>query len=299
MLKHLSLIFLLFLSCAQIAFSELLCGTWNLKWFPSGLANRRQRPSVEQAHIKQTGQFLAFSLKSLSLAEEDEIILFFQEVRDAQACDLLLAATGLSALTLSVISDFKDQAKIPLWQQLCLASTLPVIESGCVVWEPSANVMPPRGYIYAVYDWGSQGKIVCFCLHLKSNLNWSGQEIENQENIYKRELASQQVLDKLRELRVSYGSDLRAVVAGDFNTDDEDGRFVSEATIRSFYGAHFRSCFTGMAVKERVTCPGGGFYPDATFDYILYRGFGRLTERRVFPSEPLSDHHLVVIKVMP
>ena len=64
-------------------------------------------------------------------------------------------------------------------------------------------------------------------MHLKSNVNFSGEELENQRNIYKREYAARQILEKLRELTGRYGKSLtRAVVAGDFNTNEDDERFV-------------------------------------------------------------------------
>ena len=67
-----------------------------------------------------------------------------------------------------------------------------------------------------------------------------------------------------------YGERLkRVVVAGDFNTNEDEETFVSESTLRSFYGAHFRSCFKGWRKHQRITHPGSGGYPDATFDSLI------------------------------
>ena len=129
----------------------------------------------------------------------------------------------------------------------------------------------------------------------KSNLNLSGSMYGQQRNIYLREMASTQVLAKIRSLRQTYGDGLRIVVAGDFNTDTDDARFISEATLRSFYGAHFRSCFRGLKPEDRVTHPASGPYPDATFDYILYFGFYDITGRYLFPGSPYSDHNFVAV----
>ena len=87
------------------------------------------------------------------------------------------------------------------------------------------------------------------------------------------------------------------VVGGDFNTNDDDLEYVSEATIRSFYGAHFRSCFRDLKKSQKITHPGTNGFPDATFDYILYRGFERLVSRKIYPGAPESDHNLVALRL--
>ena len=93
------------------------------------------------------------------------------------------------------------------------------------------------------------------------------------------------------------GKELRVVVGGDFNTNDDDLEYVSEATLRSFYGAHFRSCFRDLRKDQKVTRPGANGFPDMTFDYILYRGFERIVSRKIYPGEPLSDHNLVALRL--
>ena len=87
------------------------------------------------------------------------------------------------------------------------------------------------------------------------------------------------------------------VVGGDFNTNDDDLEYVSEATIRSFYGAHFRSCFRDQKKSQKITHPGTNGFPDATFDYILYRGFERIVSRKIYPGAPESDHNLVALRL--
>ena len=155
-----------------------------------------------------------------------------------------------------------------------------------------------RGFAYALLDGGKKGPIACFSLHLKSNVNRSGSNLEGQKNIYKREAAAAQVLAVVRKMRDGLpGKELRVVVGGDFNTNDDDLEYVSEATLRSFYGAHFRSCFRDWKKSQKITHPGSGRFPDATFDYILYRGFERIVSRKIYPGAPLSDHNLVALRL--
>ncbi len=278
--------------------NDLVLGTWNLKWFPSGVANRRGDAILEGEKIARVGDCLQSAVAKMGgTTPEVDVVLFTQEMRDRASCDGLLREIGDSRLSLVVFSDFRDRVGIPLWQQLGIMSTLPVVESGSVMWTPTKIESIPRGYAYAVLDRGQKGKVLCFCVHFKSNLKRSGDELEHQRNLYKREKSADQILGKIKEFRKRFGADLQVVVAGDFNTDDEDLGYVSEATLRSFYAAHFRSCFTGMRKDRRVTCPGNGRFPDATFDYILYRGFDEMVTRNVFAYDDVSDHRLVMVRI--
>ncbi len=276
------------------AAADVAYATWNLHWFPSGHANRRMSERTERRNSKAVGEALGRMLDSFCPTNGD-FVLFLQEVRDEKCCKSLMRHTGRANAAVTSISCFTDAAGIPLWQQVAIVSTLPPVESGSSKWFSRTPEPAPRGYAYAVFDDGGGGHIACFSIHLKSNLNLSGSLYGEQRNIYLREIASSQILAKVRSLRQKYGDGLKVVVAGDFNTDTDDARFVSEATLRSFFGAHFRSCFTGLKPEDRVTHPGTGPYPDATFDYVLFFGFGDMTGRYLFPGGPYSDHNFVAI----
>lgn len=279
---------------SSTAHAEIAFATWNLHWFPSGRANRRMSETTERRHSKATGEALGQMLECICPTNGD-FVLFLQEVRDEKCCKALMRYAEREDAGVTSISCFTDQAGVALWQQVAVVSTLKPIETGFSKWLSRTPEPAPRGYAYAVFDCGADGKIACFSLHLKSNLNLSGSLYGQQRNIYLREMASTQVLAKIRSLRQAYGDELKVVVAGDFNTDTDDARFISEATLRSFYGAHFRSCFTGLKPEDRVTHPASGPYPDATFDYILFIGFGDMTGRYLFPGSPYSDHNFVAV----
>ncbi len=288
--------------CASAAFfsalaRDVVLTTWNMKWFPSGKADLRISPEFEDFKIKKAGDMIAESYRSVGGGERDGAIVFVEELRDKYVCEDLVARASIPGLKVAVVSNFKDKAGYPLWQQSAIFSNLPVVEAGFMPWQSERYVDMPRGFSFAVLGEGDE-LIAAFCVHLKANVNMKGEELETQKNIYKREFASAQILEKFRELRKRFGNRLtRVVVAGDFNTNEDDETFVSEATLRSFYGAHFRSCFTGLGKHQRVTHPKSGGYPDATFDYILYRGFGRGKARKINPGSPISDHNLVSIKL--
>lgn len=292
--KRLLTFLLTFILLSTFAYADVAFATWNLKWFPSGKANLKMSESAERRHIKATGEALEQMVDCIK-TNGDELVLFLQEVRDEKVCRSLLKQADLKDAQVVSISLFTDSAGIPLWQQVAVISTMQPVETGFSKWYSRTPEPAPRGYAYAVFDTKDHAKIACFSVHLKSNLNLSGSEYGLQRNIYLREVASSQILAKAKALRQKYGEDMKVVVAGDFNTDTDDARFISEATLRSFYGAHYRSCFRGLAPKDRVTHPGTGPYPDATFDYILYQGFGELSGRYLFPGEPYSDHNFVAV----
>ena len=290
------------LLCLPAARADLVCATWNLEWFPSGLKDRRAPAARERWMTEKVAEVISHSLRARPACADpsspadgtDGIVLFLQEVRDARCCGDLVAAVGVPGLRVAATSAFVSGTS-PGWQQVAIATTLPVVEAGFEPWNRMGGVAIPRGFAYAVLDLGRHGKLACFSIHLKSNLNFSGTEYEAQENIYKREISAGQVLAKFRDIRRRLG-EMRVIVAGDFNTDENE-EFVSEGTLRSFYGAHFRNVFTGLRPEDRVTRPATGPYPDTTFDHILYRAFGELTGRYIVPGRPYSDHNLVLAEL--
>lgn len=279
---------------AVAAGDSVAFATWNLHWFPSGRANLKMSESTERRHAKAAGESLDRMMRSFCETNGD-FVIFVQEVRDEKSCKSLLRYAKMDEASVASISAFADSHGIPLWQQVAILSNLHPVETGFAKWYSRTPEPAPRGYAYAVFDHPGGGHLACFSLHLKSNLNLSGSLFGQQRNIYLREIAASQILAKTRSLRQKYGQDLKVVVAGDFNTDTDDARFISESTLRSFYGAHFRSCFTGMKRKDRVTRSGEGKYPDATFDYILFIGFDEMTGRYIFPGKPYSDHNFVAV----
>jgi len=270
--------------------------TWNMKWFPSGKMDLRISADFEAFKIARAGVILSNAVASVG-GPADGSVLIVQEVRDTDVCTNLVEKTGLPEMRLAAVSKFKDAYGYPLWQQCAIASDLPVVESGYQSWQSEPHVAMPRGFTFAVLGSGDE-LIACFAVHLKSNVNFANDDLEAQRNIYKREFAARQILEKLRELTGRYGPRLtRAVVAGDFNTNEDDELFVSEETLLSFYGAHFRSCFRGLKKEQCVTHPGTGPYTSCTFDHILYRGFGDIRSRRIGVGAPISDHNPVSIRL--
>ena len=285
----------LFVLFAQIAFGDVLCGTWNLKWFPSGRAEHRASERVENANIADAADVVRTGLSS---AKVSGAILFFQEVRDENACSNLVAAVGVANLALASVSAFRDWDRRLLWQQCGIATTFPVVESSWSYWKRSGSkLFLPRGYAYAVVDAGDDGLIACFSVHLKSNYGATKPEIREQ-NREKRERVVQQLVDIARKIKTADGRAVaRVVIAGDFNVDPTSKRFAQEKTLDMLTDAGFTNCFAGLPLEKRGTHPGNTRYPDATFDYVFHRGFAGADTPVLSPEVPLSDHRMVWLRL--
>ena len=297
----------LFVLLVQIASGDVLCGTWNLKWFPSGRAEHRAAPPVEATNIVAAADVVREGLQKAGLVSSGEsaivgetgVILFFQEVRDSAACSKLVDAVGATNLTVASVSAYRDWDNRLLWQQCGIATTLPVVESSWSYWKRSATkLFLPRGYAYAVVDAGKDGLIACFCVHLKSNYGATKQEIREQ-NIQKREIVAKQMVDLTnKKIKTADGRVVgRIIIAGDFNTDPTASSFEQEQTFPVLAQAGFVNCFAGQPLEKRGTHPGGKTYPDITFDYVLHRGFAQADEPVLSPAVPLSDHRMVWLRL--
>ena len=86
------------------------------------------------------------------------------------------------------------------------------------------------------------------------------------------------------------------VIAGDFNTDPTDPQFAGEETFALFTEAGFQWAWQNTPREKRVTHPGRGRYPDATFDSFLTKGV-KVISSDVLAGTSASDHNPVVLKI--
>jgi endonuclease/exonuclease/phosphatase family metal-dependent hydrolase len=274
----------LWLLAACVSHGESLrVTTWNLHDFPSGVYNLR-KPEVEPENIRKAAEVIS---------ERDPEVLLLEEIRDGDACRALIEALKPRQYHLAVCSEFKDVAGIPQFQQVAIVSKRPALKAGWGKWKTQGVVEPPRGFAYAVFQMGDE-TILFYALHLKSNRSGGGDpERETQLNILKRELAMEQLLRHAEEI----GSKMEirpstVVVGGDMNTNGDNVLFASERTLGLLRESGFQGCFDQTQFQDRITCPGKGRYPDATFDYIFFRGMTMGAGPNVTPNR-VSDHNPV------
>ena len=263
----------------------VLAGSWNLKWFPSGRAEHRSSARVESANIADAADVIRANLKGFGR------VLFLQEMRDAKACSNLVVAIGDTNLKVAVVSAFRDFRDNRLqWQQLGIVTDLPVIKAEWKYSKKADGMFVPRGYAYALLDGGEEGRIACFCVHLKSNYG-AKKAAKKKENMLKREAAIRQVLAAAENC----GAD-KILIAGDFNSDRFQRAFKDERIFSMLESAGFRDGWEGTDPSHRGTHPGSSRYPDSTLDYVFYMGYSRCASRFLAPAVPVSDHRMLAMK---
>ena len=263
----------------------VLAGSWNLKWFPSGRAEHRASARVESANIADAADVIRANLKGAGR------VLFLQEMRDAKACSNLVVAIGDTNLKVAVVSAFRDFRDNRLqWQQLGIVTDMPVLKTEWKYSKKADGMFVPRGYAYALLDGGEEGRIACFCVHLKSNYG-AKKAAKKKENMLKREAAIRQVLAAAENC----GAD-KILIAGDFNSDRFQRAFKDERIFSILESAGFRDGWEGTDPSQRGTHPGSSRYPDSTLDYVFYKGYSWCASRFLAPIAPVSDHRMLTMK---
>lgn len=245
-------------------------------------------PDIESTRIHAAAEIIQ---------KESPTIIFIQEIRDEESCNLLSSAIGKDLFKVATCSNFKDHTGVLSFQQCAIITSAPVVESAVDRWHSFGLIEPPRGFVYALLNI-NDNLIACYCVHLKSNL--MRKPIDLQLNILKRELAMTQLLAHIDKTKNRLKpKNVKFIVAGDFNTNQDDPIYLSESTIPSILSKSFENCFDGINSSERVTIPAKGSYADATFDYIFHKGLTRAKNGRVTQPSEISDHRMVVMSFVP
>lgn len=262
-----------------------VAGTWNLRWFPSGRAEHRASPRVENANINDAADVIRDNLKGTRR------ILFLQEIRDPRSCTNLVEAVGDKSLKVAVASAFRDFRDNRLqWQQLAIVTDMPVISTEWKYAKRPDGMFVPRGYAFALLDGGPEGKIACFCVHLKSNYG-ARKAAAKAMNTAKRKAMMEQVLAVAKEVKAD-----KIVIAGDFNADRFQKQFENDKIFEMLESAGFVDGWNGAEASERGTHPGNTRYPDSTLDYVFCRKADRCVSRKLAPVSFVSDHRMAVFE---
>jgi endonuclease/exonuclease/phosphatase (EEP) superfamily protein YafD len=82
------------------------------------------------------------------------------------------------------------------------------------------------------------------------------------------------------------------VLGGDFNTNKDQPLFISERTLDVIQETGFANVYERLPLPTRVTHPGKGRYPDATFDYLFSKNLNQVGKPTMIESA-ISDHRPV------
>jgi endonuclease/exonuclease/phosphatase family metal-dependent hydrolase len=257
--------------------------TWNLEWFPNG--SPKELPAAEQA------KRIAAAADVLRTLKPDIILL--QEVKDYDACSRLAEAIAPRTYQVAICSAFREPFTSGFGkQQVAILAREPAQAAWMETWKSTEGVDPPRGFAFAWFKINGTD-VGVYAVHLKSNLIMKGDKgTETRKNIRKREVAIDQLLNHIHSVIAPSMPAVKSfVVGGDFNTNLDQADFAAEKTLVKFSDAGFRNVWEGAPLTQRITHPGSGPYPDATFDYLfvsnLAAGHAQITASKA------SDHYPV------
>ena len=264
---------------AAFCLAATVVGTWNGNWFPSGRAEHRANPHIEDATITATAQMLRRGLDAVDPAGTNDVILCLHEMRGPRVVSNLVERIGRKGLRVASVSGYRRRDRFDM-QQDAIATTLPVVASGWRNWSAHGRETPPRGFAFAFIVTDPAVTTRVYAVHLKSNYGATTPEIVAL-NRAKRTHA-------VREMLKDAGAD-PVIVAGDFNADKWRKEFAKERIFVLFEEAGCLDLLGLLPPDRRGTYPHKR-YGDSSLDYIMVRGFESLGEPRIFPSEDLSDH---------
>jgi endonuclease/exonuclease/phosphatase family metal-dependent hydrolase len=274
---------LLALAAPALTASPIRVTTWNLEWFPNG--SPKELPASEQ------DKRIAAAADVLRPLNPDIILL--QEVRDYDVCTRLANAIAPHTYQVAICSAFREPYTSGLGkQQVAILAKQPAQAAWSESWKSMAGIDPPRGFAFAWFKIGGTD-VGIYSLHLKSNLIMkSDKAAEGQKNIRKREVAIEQLLNHVRDVIAPSMPMVKSfVVGGDFNTNLDQPDFAAEKTLSTLTAAGFRNSMEGASLLQRVTHPGKGPYPDATFDYLF--GSNLIPAKPQITASKASDHYPV------
>lgn len=252
--------------------------SWNLQWFPGH--KPETTPEVAAKHMADVQKVVA-ALKP--------DVLLLQEVRTWQAAaELCESVPGMAT---HVVSAFDKGVMNGRPQNQVVAAKMESDSAWSAKWV-GGNYGPPRGYAFAALDAGGGRFVLCWSLHLKSNLGVL------EKNISMRAESARQLIAHICGMVALYGKrgPCAVIVAGDLNTSMDDPKFASDPTMAGLMEAGLWWAHKGVPFEKRTTIPGEGSYRDNCFDHIFTAGLGQAVA--FVQSHPgLSDHNPVIVDI--
>jgi endonuclease/exonuclease/phosphatase family metal-dependent hydrolase len=248
--------------------------TWNLDWFPG--KNPASTEIQRVVHMSEAHD---------ALLDIQPDILCLQEVRDYAVVQKLVEV--LPHFDVHIVSRFNEaMGGILGIQQTAICANDPAESAWSESWQHSA-AGPPRGFSFSAIRTTSGNYLLVYSVHFKSNLG------QLRDNVAKRQEAARQLLTHEAEMEKTYAKvgKVAVVVGGDYNTSPDDPRFAEEQTFLILRSA-FSWCWDGKPLSARITIPGHGRYPDATFDGFFTKGC-RIDSVQVLDTGTTSDHRPV------
>ena len=278
-------------SAVLAVLAAVVVGTWNGNWFPSGRAEHRAHPDVEDATVKAAAAMLARGLAAADPSGTNDVILCLHEMRGPRAASNLVERIGRRGLRVVSVSGYRRRDRFDQ-QQDAIATTLPVVETNWSKWKVAGKETPPRGYAFAAVVTGPAVTANVYAVHLKSNYGATTKELRDLFRA-KRTRAAEQIVEQER----ARGRAARrpVIVAGDMNADKWRKSFADERLFGIFEEAGFSNPLALLPANARGTCPSTR-YGNSALDYVFVRGLVAGTPT-IVPNDGLSDHYALFVAV--
>ncbi len=268
-----------------VVLAAVVVGTWNGNWFPSGRAEHRAHPDVEEATSVAAAKMLAEGIKAVDPLGTNDIILCLNEIRGPRVASNLIARIGRPDLRVAIVSGYRRRDRFDQ-QQDVIATTLPVVEAHWSRWKNAKKMTPPRGYVFASVVINPATTAHVYAVHLKSNYGATTEEIKT-SNRAKRTAAITQLvaLEQPKRTRPSRP----VIIAGDMNADPWRKEFQKEKLFSCLAEAGFTNVLASLPPDKRGTHPSRR-HGNSALDTVFCRGLQLLSPPMIIPNDDLSDH---------
>lgn len=280
---------------ASIFFAAVTVCSWNGKWFPSGRAEHRASPKVENRTIDDAGAMLRNGLLKADPACTNDVIICLNEMRDLKVVEHLADVIGRTNLSVAVITAYRRRDRFDMQQDVIL-TTLPVVSSNWAKWKNAKEETPPRGYAHASLLFPNSVTGEVYCVHLKSNYGQTSENIARLNRAKRsRSITQLTAMEKPRR----GGRRNPVIIAGDLNADKWSEDFKEETIFDILADAGFVTPLELLDPNERITYPKTGKWGGTTLDYIFMRGFKVCPGDKPFvaSAKGISDHDVVFVNI--
>ncbi len=200
-------------------------------------------------------------------------IIILQQVENWQSCDDLVKVLHPTNYNLVVCSSFADARSGALSRrQVAILAKAKSYISWSEAWKgEDQKAVAAGGFAFAALKLGNKN-VGVFSVQLGDSALSGSNGPQSAMQRQGREAAARQLIRQVAALKNWTANRIETLVmAGDFNTSLDDPQLADEKTLRLLGDAGLANAFINLPLNQRVTFPGNGQRPDATFDYVFTR----------------------------
>lgn len=261
-----------------LVLAAVIVGTWNGNWFPSGRAEHRAHPKVEEATTIAAAEMLNRGIAAFDEGGTNDVVIILNEMRSPEVVSNLVEKINRPGLRVASVSRYRRRDRFDQ-QQDAIITTLSVVNAGWSLWPMKKGVKAPRGSAYATLVFPGCITSEVHAVHLKSNYGATSEKIKF-ENAAKRKAAVDALCSRTTP---------SMIIAGDFNADRDRSEFLTETIFEDLENQGFVDVTRFMPKEECYTHPNKR-WGNSLLDYIFVRTHRVKGEIKRISSETLSDH---------